>query len=146
MKRFILAAATLSAVIAAQAQIYQWQDENNKTVISDRPPPGTVRPQRKIEAAAPPATASGKTLADREMEFRKRQKESREAAEKADQEARESTKRRQNCDSARNTLRALENGERVVLRDSKGEAFYPDDKQRAEQIARRREEIKNDCR
>jgi hypothetical protein len=84
MKRIALAAATLLAAFAAQAQIYQWQDENNKTVMSDRPPLGKVKGARQIEADAPPeGGTSGKTLADREMEFRKREKESREGADQA---------------------------------------------------------------
>ena len=68
MKRIALAAATLLAAFAAQAQIYQWQDENNKTVISDRPPLGKVKGERQIEAEAPAAAgANGKTLADRSL-------------------------------------------------------------------------------
>jgi hypothetical protein len=51
MKRFVFATLTLSAAIAAQGQIYQWQDERNRTVISDRPPTGQVRQQRTVEAA-----------------------------------------------------------------------------------------------
>ncbi|MBK8579697.1 MAG: DUF4124 domain-containing protein [Candidatus Accumulibacter sp.] len=54
MKRFVLTAALLCIVAAAQAQIYKWQDQNNRTVISDRPPTGIVRKPRTIEAEAPP--------------------------------------------------------------------------------------------
>jgi hypothetical protein len=124
---------------AAQAQIYQWQDENNRTVISDMPPTGKARQQRKIEAETPAANATaGKTLADRELEFRKRQKESREAAEKAEKEQRASAKK-EDCETARRALQVLESGERVALRDSKGERYFIDDAQRAQEIAKARE-------
>jgi hypothetical protein len=80
------------------------------------------------------------------MEFRKRQQESREAAEKAEKEQRASAQRKENCEVARNSLRALESGERVVMRDSKGEAYYLDDAQRAQQIARARQAMQSNCR
>jgi hypothetical protein len=146
MKRFVLFAVALAAALAASAQIYQWQDEKDQTVISDRPPSGPARQQRKIEAPAPPDAPAGKTLAERELEFRKRQQESREAAEKAEKEQRASAQRKENCDVARNSLRALESGEPVVMRDSKGEAYYLDDAQRAQQIARARQAMQNNCR
>jgi hypothetical protein len=105
MKRPALAAAILLAAFAAQAQIYQWQDENNKTVISDRPPSGPVRQLRRIDTEAPPpasepAAAPAKTLADREMEFRKRQKEAREAAEKSRQGTAREREKAEDCEAA----------------------------------------------
>ena len=146
MKRFVFATLTLSVAIAAQGQIYQWQDERNRTVISDRPPTGQVRQQRTVEAAAPPSTEAGKTLADRDMEFRKRQKESRDAAEKGEADRRASAQRQENCEVARTELRALESGDRLQRYDSKGERYVVDDAQRQQQIARVRQIIETDCR
>ena len=81
MKRIAIAVAALLATTLANAQIYQWKDENGKTVISDKPPIGAARTSRKIEAEAPPAPSAApqKTTADREMDFRKRQQEAQEA-------------------------------------------------------------------
>ena len=146
MKRSLLTAASLLFAIAAQAQIYQWQDENNRTVISDMPPTGKVRQQRKIEAETPAANATAdKTAADRELEFRKRQKESREAAEKAEKEQRASTQKKEDCETARRALQVLESGERLALRDSKGERYFMDDAQRAQEIAKARESVQVHC-
>ncbi len=146
MKRIALAAATLLAAFAAQAQIYQWLDENNKTVISDRPPLGKVKGARQIEADAPPESgASGKTLADREMAFRKREKESREGAEQAAKEQRLAAQKQEDCENARRSLKVLESGERVAMRDSKGERYYLDDAQRAQEIARLRADVQAGC-
>ena len=132
--------------LAAQAQIYQWQDENNRTVISDLPPSGKVRQQRKIETETPAANAStGKTMADREMEFRKRQKDSREAAEKAEKEQRMNVQRKEDCEASRRALQVLESGERLALRDSKGERYFIDDAQRAQEIAKAREAVQVLC-
>jgi hypothetical protein len=87
-------------------------------VISDRPPTGKVRQQRKIEAETPAANATaGKTAADREMEFRKRQKESREAAEKAEKEQRATA--RKNRRTARRTPLAAGPGVRRTRGDAR---------------------------
>lgn len=146
MKRFLLIAASVLFAFAAQAQIYQWQDENNRTVISDLPPSGKVRQQRKIETETPAANApTGKTMADREMEFRKRQKDSREAAEKAEKEQRMDVQRKEDCEASRRALQVLESGERLALRDSKGERYFIDDAQRAQEIAKVREAVQVHC-
>jgi hypothetical protein len=157
MNRFAVVAASLLATFAAQAQIYQWQDQNNRTVMSDRPPVNPVRQPRTINAeAAPadpsvapavaPAGATGKTLADRELDFRQRQKDSREAAEKAAQEARTSAKKAENCQAARAAQQILESGERVALRDSQGERYFLDDRQREAELVKVRESVQAHCR
>ena len=146
MKRFVLTAALLCIVAAAQAQIYKWQDQNNRTVISDRPPTGVVRKPRTIEAEAPPAAAdAGKTMADREMDFRKRQKESAERTEKAEKEQRLTAQRQEDCDAARRSLQAMESGERVAMRDARGERYFLDDSQRQQEIARIRQTVQSNC-
>lgn len=150
MKRPALAAVILASAIAAEAQVYQWQDENNKTVISDRPPSGPVRQLRRIDTAAPPpasepAAAPAKTLADRDMEFRKRQQEARDAAEKSDSEQRANARKREDCEAARKSLRSLESGERILLPDGKGGRYPIDDSERAQLISRMREDLQRDC-
>jgi len=146
MKRFVLTAALLCIVAAAQAQIYKWQDQNNRTVISDRPPTGVVRKPRTIEAEAPPAAAdAGKTMADREMDFRKRQKESVERTDKAEKEQRLTAQRQEDCDAARRSLQAMESGERVAMRDARGERYFLDDSQRQQEIARIRQTVQSNC-
>lgn len=146
MKRFALATVTVLVSIAAHGQIYQWQDERNRTVISDRPPTGQVRQQRTVEAAAPPSTEAGKTLADRDMEFRKRQKDSRDAAEKGEADRRASAQRQEGCEAARSALQTLQSGDRVAMHDSKGERYYLDDTQRQEEIAKARQAVQANCR
>ena len=150
MKRFVLTAALLCNVAAAQAQIYKWQDQNNRTVISDRPPTGIVRKPRTIEAEAPPAAPpaaadAGKAMADREMDFRKRQKESAERTEKAEKEQRLTAQRQEDCDAARRSLQAMESGERVAMRDARGERYFLDDSQRQQETARIRQTVQSNC-
>jgi preprotein translocase subunit SecD len=132
----------------ANAQIYQWKDESGKTVISDKPPgPAPARGARLIQRLQLPRRIK-RRWPDRELDIReKRQKEAQEAAEKAEKEQASASKERaKNCESARNSLQTLESGEPVVMRDSKGEAYYLEDAQRAQQIARARQAMQNNCR
>lgn len=144
MKRLALTVATLLAMTAVNAQIYQWKDENGKTVISDKPPAGNIQAQRKIETgSAVTDTPAQKTAADRELEFRKRQKESQESAEKAKKDQATSTEKKEYCDNARRHLQTLESGERIALRDDKGERYFMEDAQRGQEIVKARQAVQS---
>ncbi len=146
MKRLALTVAALLAATTVSAQIYQWKDENGKTIISDKAPVGNVRQQKKIESGAPTTSASPqKTAADKDLEFRKRQKEAQESSEKASKEQTASSDKKENCDKARSHLQVLESGERISLRDDKGERYFMDDKQREQEIAKTREMVQSSC-
>lgn len=146
MKRLALTVSALLVATAASAQIYQWKDENGKTMISDKPPIGNVRQQKKIESAAPAANAAlEKTAADKDLEFRKRQKEAQDNSEKARKEQTASADKKENCDNARRQLQVLESGERVALRDDKGERYFMEEKQREQEIAKTREMMQSSC-
>jgi len=146
MKRLALTVAALLAATAVSAQIYQWKDENGKTIISDKAPLGNVRQQKKIDSDAPAASTSPqKTAADKDLEFRKRQKEAQESSEKARKEQTTSTDKKENCDSARRHLQVLESGERISLRDDKGERYFMEDKQREQEVTKTREMVQSSC-
>ena len=146
MKRFALTVAALLAATVVNAQIYQWKDENGKTIISDKPPVGFARQQRKIETDPSVASASPqKTAADRELEFRKRQKESQETTEKANKEQSASAEKKESCESVRRHLQALESGERIGMRDDKGERYFMEDAQREQEIAKVRQVLQTTC-
>ncbi len=146
MKRTALLVATLLAASTAGAQIYQWKDANGKTVVSDKPPTGSVSQQKKFDAeAATPPSAPQKSGAEREMEFRKRQMESGEKAEKAQKEERAAAEKAENCERARRYLQSLENGDRIAGRDSKGERYIMEDAQRAAEIGKTKETIQSSC-
>lgn len=147
MKRFALAVAALFAAALANAQVYEWKDEKGKTHFSDKPPVGTPRTQQTLESSASPAASSSpqKTTADRELEFRKRQKESQDSAEKEKKEQAASVDKKESCESALRLLEALESGERIALRDDKGERYYMDDGQREQESAKVRQIIQSNC-
>lgn len=146
MNRFAPTVAALLVATAANAQIYQWKDESGRTFYSDKPPVGNVRQQQKIESEAPPANASPqKTVADRELEFRKRQKESLESGEKTRKEQAAASDMKENCENARRQLQLLESGERVALRDDKGERYFMEDAQREQEISKARQVVQSSC-
>lgn len=147
MKRFAIAVAALLATTLVNAQIYQWKDENGKTVMSDKPPiGGAARTSRKIEADAPaPSTAPQKTTADREMDFRKRQQDTQEKADKAQKEQTAAADKKENCERARRYLESLESGERISLHDDKGERYFMEDAQRQQEIAKARQATQASC-
>ena len=146
MKRLTLAVAALLVTTAMHAQIYQWKDENGKTVISDKPPAGAARAPRKIETETPVANAAPqKTTADREMDFRKRQQESQEKTEKAQKEQLAAGQKKENCERARRYLQSLESGERIALRDGQGERYYMEDAQRQQEISKAQQTVQADC-
>jgi hypothetical protein len=146
MKRLSLAVAALLAATAVNAQIYEWKDENGKTVYSDMPPVGAARSVQKIETGAPATNApSQKTAADREMDFRKRQKDAQDSAGKTQKEQAAATDKKDNCDKARLYLQSLESGERIALRDEKGERYFMEDGQRQQEIAKAQQAVQSSC-
>ena len=142
----LLVALCLGLASPAGAQIYKWKDASGKTVISDKPPPGQL-PVPKQDDSVPAAQAepAQPSLADRELEFRKRQKEARENAEKAEKEAAAAAEKEENCSNARRQLQMLESGERIALRNDKGERYFMDDAQRAREAEKTRQYLDTRC-
>ncbi|MCE1242809.1 DUF4124 domain-containing protein [Oryzomicrobium sp.] len=155
----------------AGAETYIWKDANGKTIISDSPPPRTSKtparssggdgknpgyalPADKAEAAqgknaqassnGAPAAAP-KTMADKDLEFRKRQMENRDQEEKAAKEAQDKARRQDECKRASEYLAALQNGQRIARFNDKGEREILDDAQRDSEIARSRQSVNELC-
>ena len=147
MRRFAIAVAALLATTAVNAQIYQWKDESGKTVISDKPPiGGAARAARKIDLEAPASSAAPlKTTADRDMDFRKRQQEAQEKSDKTQKEQTAAADKKENCEKARRYLESLESGERIALRDDKGERYFMEDAQRQQEITKARQAMQASC-
>ena len=148
MKRFVSVFATLVFTTSATAQIYQWKDESGRTIISDKPPVGHVRQQKQpsSEAPAPTAATGQKSLSDRDMEFRKRQKDAQEKAAKTEKDQASTTEKQEQCASMRRHLQSLESGERIARRDDSGERYFLDDTQREQETVKVRESIQSNCR
>jgi hypothetical protein len=151
----------VAVTLPALAQ-WAWRDSSGRTVYSDQPPPPTVAKEQILRQPAgnvlstggspapassgtAPAATGPKTLAEREQEFRKRQQERAEAEKKQADEQAMAARRQQDCARARNYLRQLEDGVRIVRADAQGNREFMDDATRSAETARTREIISATC-
>ena len=138
--------AALLVALAAHAQVYEWKDEKGKTHYLDKPPSAAVSARKLGESS--PATANTPpqaTAAERELDFRKRQKDAQDKAEKDRQQQSAAKEKADACEAARRQLELLESGERIVQRDANGERVYLDDAQRQQEAEKTRRLIQSAC-
>ena len=151
-----LAIASTVTVIDANAQTYQWKDSSGRTVISDTPPPGqAAKSARAIGEAQPSvfkevkpdekAAEGPKSTAEKDLEFKKRQQENSEKAEKEAKEQKAAAQKRENCERARRNLAALEADQPFAAVNEKGETKLMDKSQREQEIARARQFMAESC-
>jgi len=142
---------------SAHAQTCQWKDAAGHTVVSDTPPPGNVRDLRCVggtgfgattPAAAPSAANNAgapKTIAEKDADFKKRQLENKEKADKDAKEQQAADARKENCERAKKVLASLESGRRVATVDEKGEQRIMEDNERQQETERARQGIADSC-
>ena len=158
-----LSSALLICCGSVQAQTYQWKDASGKTIISDTPPPSNVQKKRSVgvqqpklttgtpasemdesstekegSPAAQPSTPAN--MAEKDLEFRKRQQEAKEKADKEAKEAAATRARRDNCDRARANYRMLQSDIPVIVGDKD-----MSQKQRQQEMERTRRIMQESC-
>ena len=144
------------------AGLSKWVDADGRVHYSDTPPPSNVeviklRSSRKsVESSNPDdsgnpdklndsAPSAPKTIAEREAELKKVQQEKQAAAEKSAEEKKHADALKASCDAAKQNLRTLEEGIRIVEIDARGEQSYMDDERRKEKIAEAQQNISQAC-
>lgn len=137
--------AALTTSFSVNAQIYEYKDASGKTVYTDQLPVGVSSRTRDSGERATSSSGTQKSVAERDVEFKKRQQDQKEASEKAQKEAVSKNTIKQGCASERQQLQLLESGERIATRDEKGERVYMDDAQRAVEIERTRKLVAEAC-
>ena len=148
MYKNLLLIVLLAAATGASAQQYRWTDKDGRVQYGDAPPAGANATALRVPsgpASAPAAAPKGEAPLSPEEQFRKRQKEAAEAREKqakAEQEARE---KKENCTRAQASLRQLESGQRIGAIDAKGERYYLDEAQVAQEAAKARQAAGHWC-
>jgi hypothetical protein len=135
------------ASVPATGQINKCLDKAGKVVeYAAECPPGTRAEQTGIRNAPPSDAPSQKSLAERDAEFRKRQLEQKEAAEKSEKKAAETRERKEACESSRAYLKALQTGQRVRKTDPKtGEASFLADAEYPKEIAAAQKAVSANC-
>ncbi|MBS1159666.1 MAG: hypothetical protein H6R15_2085 [Proteobacteria bacterium] len=152
MKTALVIALAVTSLIA-QAQTYQWKDTNGRTVISDTPPPGSAKtsktiggaPTAPVVASAEKSNDAPKTMADKELEFKKRQQEAKEKADKESKEKAAETEKAANCERARRNLAALESNQPLAQIDEQGRRQAMDNSQREQEMERARKFMADTC-
>jgi type IV secretory pathway VirB10-like protein len=171
MARALLLGLTVFALAGDALAQWAWKDDNGRVVYSDRPPPSgvksgsivrqpsnaqTVLPPQQAGAAAdsqrpategrPPAASNApKTVAEQEMEFRKRQIERAEAEKKAQDEQQRNATKAAECERAKGYLKAVEDGQRIARTDASGNREFLDDSQRVAEAERARKIMQSTC-
>jgi hypothetical protein len=166
----VVLAVAWALPVAAQ---WAWKDDNGRLVYSDRPPPANVKPGNIVHQPSRPtatpaptptstpsttAAASGdtqktadgtpaapKSLAEQEMEFRKRQQERADAEKKAQDEQQKAVAKAAECERARGYLKSLDEGIRIARTDASGNREFLDDSQRAAEVQRTRQIVQTTC-
>jgi hypothetical protein len=156
----ILAAAiglvTLAALPADAFAQWMWKDDAGHTVISDQPPPTSVPESRILRtpsghASGPAAPAPGadaakpNSLADQDVEFKKRQKEMADASKKQQDEAAKNKLTQDHCQALRASLSTLQSGVRIARTDDQGQRYFVDDSQRQTESQKVQGDISADC-
>jgi hypothetical protein len=101
-------------------------------------------------AGSPPAPAAGgsaeaatATLADKELEFRKRTQQREAEEKKAAQDASSTAAKLENCAVARDSERAVNSGMRMSRLNEKGEKVFLTDEERAQRLEGARKILKS---
>lgn len=151
MTKALLILAAMAFAVTAGAQQFKWIDKDGKVRYGDVPPPGVKATRLKPPppASAPPAAAKGAakgplTPAEQEADFKKRQLEAQKDQAKQDQSNKERLAKKDNCDRATEQLRVLDSG-RVARLDSKGERYFLDEKQIAQERTKANETVGQNC-
>ncbi len=86
-------------------------------------------------------TSGPKTTAEREAEYKKRQTESAEKAQKDEQTAAADQRREEQCKAMRQGMAALESGQRVRRFNDKGEPYFIEDAERGRELEKMRKDL-----
>jgi phage protein D len=150
---FSLFALCTVALLPAHAQTYQWKDSSGRTVISDTTPPNSGKSTRTVNAptSEPRQTEESasisepKSTAEKDLEFKKRQQEAKEKAEKTAKEQAAAADKAENCRRAQSNLTALEAGQPMATIDASGQRVVMDSSQREQEMAHARRIVSEAC-
>ncbi|MCE5182507.1 MAG: DUF4124 domain-containing protein [Betaproteobacteria bacterium] len=137
----------------AHAGVTKWVDADGKVQYSDQPPPVSTKSQKslniKTSPALPKATSNSngesRSIAEKELEFRKRQVKTEEAAAKEAKDQEEAKRAKANCEQSRQQLQALQEGQRMSKYNEKGERVFMEDSDRPQAINEAKQAVDSWC-
>lgn len=150
MKLCLAAVALFIFTLNAHAAAHKWVDADGTVHYSDSIPPEvttaeTVRSISRKDQADAPATVPSKSIAEREAELKKSKQEKEEFSQRKTQEEANTDEKKRSCEVARQNLRTLEEGGRIVTYDANGERTYLDDSARAQRLAEAQKSVLENC-
>ncbi|MHB1619806.1 MAG: DUF4124 domain-containing protein [Sulfuricella sp.] len=142
MRQLLTIISMLMVATVTNAGVIKWVDAKGKVHYSDQPPPSTAKSQKNLDfqtgpaspIATPDSKGGEKSLAEKDLEFRKRRAEAEKAAAKQAEEKKDAKRKQENCAQARNQLQALQEGQRIVQYNEKGERVFLEDSARPQAI------------
>ena len=120
------------------------QDATGKIASTD---PKDVAKEAQAAASAPKTPASGPKVSgkDSELEKKKKEAETAEAAKKKAEETKQAAARAENCERAKKSLATLNSGIRVATTNAKGERDIMGDTERAAEVKRTQDLVGSEC-
>ena len=127
MKRLIAIAFAIAFVPMAWGQLYKWVDKEGKVHYSDTPP--SEQESKQINVPTGGGTGAPPPAAKQDKDAEKGRLDAKDAATKAEDDAKRAAYNQERCARARSYLKTLSDGGRIVKYDSKGERMILNDEQ-----------------
>jgi hypothetical protein len=145
MGKFLLILLILASTNAF-AEVNKWVDDQGRVHYSDQPPPPDVRAEtlRSAPDAASGVAGTGDFVQQEAALKRAQQAQQSDAAQAAAKQA-TAEALKANCEAARDSLRSLQSGARIMDINASGERYYLDDSQRQQRIDKVQQDISNLC-
>ena len=147
----ILTLVFLALPLGAYGQLLKCVSKNGKVEYAQSCPEGTTEQRLRSGPTTPAGSSSSpapaqKSLAERDAEFKKRQIEQQEAAQKDSKKATEMAQRREDCEVAQSYLKSIDSGQRLQRTDPKtGERVFLEDAEREAEANRARSRMADAC-
>lgn len=149
MGKFLLIVLILASANSF-AEVNKWVDNQGRVHYSDQPPPPDVRAEA-LRSTSDTGSASGvagtgdTTFVQQEAALKRAQQAQQSDAAKAAAKQETADALKANCEAARNNLRSLQSGARIMDINASGERYYLDDSQRQQRIDKVQQDISNLC-
>lgn len=135
----------LAPGIANAQKLYKYRDETGAWVYSYKKPPDAPAEEVRLLGVAPPEKAAQEKLEkDKAALDERREERTAAAATSSAQQEREAILKR-NCEVAKENLRVLESGSRVVETDKQGNPYFLDEEQTKAKTEQARKQIEEYC-
>lgn len=147
-RRMAIGACLFGAWLAATpaaAEIYQWKDEQGKTVFSERPPPGSDAKVVKPKSGKPSSNATEKLRQDRERILPSAEKPKEQDKKPKELTEEQLEQKAEACAQARDALAKLQANNRPRYETEDGKIAHMSEDMQAERMADAEKKVGDYC-